>query len=104
MAWLLDILLGFRRTGRELMGEAPPRQERFTRPGLAAGLWLLSMALGLFGLSFLRADLVPVWLGLRLDAWAALGFAVIALLALLISLMRGSRGEQRVRDGEEGLP
>jgi hypothetical protein len=95
---MLDFFLGFTHRGSETAGEDLPRRGLFTQPGIAAGLWLLCMALGLFGLSFLRADPVPAWLGLRLDAWAALGFAFIAVIALLASFIRGSRVDQRVGD------
>jgi phosphatidylglycerol:prolipoprotein diacylglycerol transferase len=60
--------------------------ENFTknsRPGLYASLGFLGLSLILFGLSFLRADPAPLWRGLRLEAWAALALAGLALLALL---------------------
>lgn len=52
-------------------------------PGWAAALSLLGLSLELFGLSYFRADPSFYWRGLRLDAWAALGFAGIALVALI---------------------
>jgi phosphatidylglycerol:prolipoprotein diacylglycerol transferase len=56
------------------------------RPGLEASLGWLGVALILFGLSFLRADPAQIWLGLRLDAWGALGIAAIALPAIPLTL------------------
>lgn len=47
-------------------------------PGVRAGLGLLGLSLLLFGLSFLRADPAPLWLGWRLESWVALGFASLA--------------------------
>ena len=61
--------------------------EHFTknsRPGWYASLGLLGLSLILFGLSFLRADPALVWRGLRLEVWASLAFAVLALLALVM--------------------
>jgi phosphatidylglycerol:prolipoprotein diacylglycerol transferase len=51
-------------------------------PGHTAGLGLVMLALEIFGLSFLRADPALYWAGMRLDAWAALGFALVGILAL----------------------
>jgi prolipoprotein diacylglyceryltransferase len=48
--------------------------------GQFASLALLGLGLILFCLSYLRADFVLVWNGLRLDAWAALGYSAIGLL------------------------
>ncbi len=53
------------------------------RPGTAAWIGLFALAAILFGLSFLRADPVILWHRLRPDAWAALIFGGISLLALL---------------------
>jgi len=67
----------------------PPPQDveagpwHLSRPGLASALWLLCTSLVLFTLSFLRADPIPTWQGLRLDAWAGIALAAISLLALL---------------------
>jgi prolipoprotein diacylglyceryltransferase len=59
--------------------------EHFTknsRPGWYASLGFLGLSLILFGLSFLRADPALAWRGLRLEAWAGLVFASLALIAL----------------------
>ena len=62
-------------------------QKRLHRSGLAAALALLGLSLELFGLSFLRADPAPLWNGVRLDAWAALIFAGIAGVAIIITAL-----------------
>ena len=59
----------------------------FRVPGLAASLGLLFTALILFGLSFLRADPMPRWSGLRLDAWGALAVIAISLCFGLFSFL-----------------
>jgi phosphatidylglycerol---prolipoprotein diacylglyceryl transferase len=50
------------------------------RPGMTASLALCASALLLFGLSFLRSDPMPVWFGLRLDAWGALAALAVSLV------------------------
>jgi phosphatidylglycerol:prolipoprotein diacylglycerol transferase len=59
-------------------------QERLARlpAGSSAAAWLLGTALCLFGLSFLRADPTRLLDGLRLDAWGALGAALLAVIGL----------------------
>jgi prolipoprotein diacylglyceryltransferase len=54
-------------------------------PGFKAGLGLLGVGLILFGLSFTRVDPLPLWRGLRLDTWAALGLVGSAFLVLLVT-------------------
>ncbi len=58
------------------------------RPGLAASLGLVGWGLAFFGLSFLRADQAQTWLGLRLDAWGALGIAAVGMLGMAALLLR----------------
>lgn len=53
-------------------------------PGALASLGLLGLSLLLFWLSFLRDDPAPLWHDLRLDAWAALAFTGLAVLALFV--------------------
>jgi hypothetical protein len=57
------------------------------RPGLAAALYGLGLALTLFGLSFLRVDPAPRWLNLRPDAWGALPLALALACAALLTLL-----------------
>lgn len=54
---------------------------RLPEGGLAA-VWLLGSGLSLFGLALLRGDPAQLWAGLRLEAWAALGVCLLALLGL----------------------
>lgn len=61
---------------------------RLPIPGQAAGLAVLGLSLILFGLSFLRADPVPYWRGMRLDAWGSLMLAGLASLYLISLLIR----------------
>lgn len=55
--------------------------EPFERRGQRAGLYCLLLSANLLGFSFLRADPAPRWAGLRPDAWAALLFTALALIA-----------------------
>lgn len=72
-------------------------QKRLPVPGMAMLLFLAALSLQLLALSFLRAEPLPAWLGLRLDSWAALGLAGISLLALLVAFSRA-----RPRQSSEG--
>ncbi len=58
------------------------------KPGTLSCLGLLNLFLISFGLSFLRADPALTWNGLHLDAWAALVFANLGLVVLLIIYRR----------------
>lgn len=55
-----------------------------TTPGATASLGLLGLSLESLGLSFLRADPPLVWHGMRLEAWTALGFTGVSIIALLV--------------------
>jgi phosphatidylglycerol:prolipoprotein diacylglycerol transferase len=64
------------------------RQRGLARwPGLAACLGLFASAAILFGLSFLRADPMPFWAGLRLDAWGALAALAASLILGIICFL-----------------
>jgi prolipoprotein diacylglyceryltransferase len=52
------------------------------KPGLRASLGLFSLALLLLASALLRADPLPAWRGLPIDAWAALGFMIVTLACL----------------------
>jgi prolipoprotein diacylglyceryltransferase len=58
--------------------------KRLPRSGISASVGLLGLAVELFALSFFRADPMPVWLGLRLEAWGTLGLAVFSILSLAV--------------------
>ena len=62
--------------------------KRLTVPGLSASFGLFGLAALLFGLSYLRADPVPVWRGLRLEAWGAVGLMIISAVFILACLVR----------------
>jgi prolipoprotein diacylglyceryltransferase len=51
-----------------------------TAAGYCAALGLLGGSLLMLALSFARADPAPVWQGLRLDSWAAAGFAGLGVV------------------------
>ncbi|MFQ5615010.1 MAG: prolipoprotein diacylglyceryl transferase family protein [Anaerolineales bacterium] len=57
-------------------------------PGRAACVGVFGLSLQWWLLSLLRADPAPQWNGQRLDTWAAIGFAILAALALLVMLIR----------------
>ena len=69
------------------LGWLEQQRRLFHRPGLAASLGLSASALILFGLSFLRADPMPLWSGLRMDAWGALAVLAVALIFGLYCLL-----------------
>ena len=65
------------------------------RPGRAALLGLLGLALELLALALLRLDPAPAWHSLPLDAWAALGFIALAAAGFLASLLQAKRSTRR---------
>lgn len=71
------------------------------RPGVFALLGLLLLSLEMFALSYLRVDSSRMWNGFRLEAWAALGFAILAVLLLVISLLL-SRNQPKTDEGRIG--
>lgn len=60
------------------------KRASFHAPGQAASVFLSSGALLMFALTYLRGDSMPVWNGLRWDAWAAVIFAAFGLLSFII--------------------
>jgi hypothetical protein len=85
----MDRLPGKGKAIGEVSAETSFRPARFSRPGTAAGTWLLVVLLTFTGLTFLRADPVPYWQGFRLDTLAGVGLSMIVILALLVDLLRG---------------
>lgn len=73
--------------------EQPPRRVHAGSDRMPAGqpaaLALLGFALAMFLLSFVRADPGIHWLGLRLDAWAGVGFVSVAAWMLWRSRQTG---------------
>ena len=59
------------------------RREKPNIPGTTAGRFLLGVSITYFLLTYLRADPIPIWAGLRWDAWAALSFSVIGFAYFL---------------------
>jgi phosphatidylglycerol:prolipoprotein diacylglycerol transferase len=55
-----------------------------SRPGYRALLALFGLSLILLATAFLRADPVPTWAGVRLDAWAAAIYSALALTSLMV--------------------
>jgi phosphatidylglycerol---prolipoprotein diacylglyceryl transferase len=53
------------------------------KPGYRALLGLLGLSLIQLGMTFLRADPGLTWYGLRLEAWGALAFCLLAVFGLL---------------------
>ncbi len=61
------------------------QRERFLNSKISGWIGLLGLAIILFGLTYLRADPGVYAYGLRLDAWSAVGFAVLALIGVFAS-------------------
>lgn len=59
------------------------KRRSFRLPGQAACIYMIGVSVVMFALTYLRADPMPVWNGLRWDAWAAILFAAFGLLSLL---------------------
>ncbi len=59
--------------------------------GTSAGLGLFCLSAIIFALTYLRADPAPVWNGLRLDAWGALGLMAFSLTTVVVLLVFGRR-------------
>jgi phosphatidylglycerol:prolipoprotein diacylglycerol transferase len=55
--------------------------------GSGAALGLFGLSAVLFGLSYLRADPTPIWNGLRLDAWGALGLMAFSAVCVVVLLL-----------------
>lgn len=71
IVWLVDWLTG-----------------RLPIPGLASTLGLSALSALLFALTYARADSAPIWQGLRLDAWGALGLMLLSGLLVVVLLVR----------------
>jgi len=66
-------------------------------PGRVASFGFLALALAWWLLTTLRADPAPRWNGQRLDAWAALGFLLLAAILAIASL------KSQVENCESGI-
>jgi prolipoprotein diacylglyceryltransferase len=56
--------------------------------GLSAAIGLLAISSVVFALSYLRADPVPIWRGLRLEAWGAIGLMGLSGCIVVVLLVR----------------
>jgi len=61
------------------------QRAHFPSTRFSGWIGLLGLAIILFGLTYMRADPGVYLYGLRLDAWAASGFTVLALIGVLVS-------------------
>lgn len=66
-------------------------RERLSFPGQFAVLGLILFSLLFFTLSFLRIDPNPVWYGLRLDTWVALGVIAVGFGIMVVAYRRSIR-------------
>jgi len=62
--------------------------KRLPIPGLVAAIGLFGMSAVIMALSFLRADPTPIWNGLRLEAWGAIGLIIFSLSSVVVLLSR----------------
>jgi prolipoprotein diacylglyceryltransferase len=60
---------------------------RLTIPGLTACFGLFGISALIFAISYLRADPMPIWDGLRLEAWGAIGVMVLSSLLAVVLLV-----------------
>jgi len=60
--------------------------KHFPVSGLNAAVGLLGLSAEIFALSFLRADPAPIWYGLRLEAWGAIGLMILSALSVVVLL------------------
>jgi len=57
-------------------------------PGLAASIGWFGISAIVFGLSYLRADPMPIWNGLRLEAWGAVLLMALSAGLVVVLLVR----------------
>jgi prolipoprotein diacylglyceryltransferase len=73
LLWLVESLKGKRRG----------RKESLLPLGGASSLAWLGFSMEMLGLSFLRADPILLWRGVRLDTWGSLGLVFLSLVCCL---------------------
>lgn len=56
--------------------------------GLNASIGVFGLSAVVFGLSYFRADPAPIWHGLRLEAWGAIGLMSFSTLLVVVLLLR----------------
>ncbi len=57
-------------------------------PGLSASIGMFGLSAVIFGLSYLRVDPTPIWQGLRLEAWGAIGLIIFSTITVVVLLLR----------------
>jgi len=74
------------------------RMKKTHLPGRKA--WLSGLGIsGIMGFfSLLRADPALIWLGLRLETWASMGFFLFFLAALVLNIQKQKRTEKFIRN------
>ena len=77
---------------------------RLYRAGQPACLALLGLGLLNFGISFLRVDPSQTWQGWRPEAWAGLGFCLLAAAAYLLTLYPLQRSTPDMASPETDCP
>jgi len=61
---------------------------RLPVPGLSACIGIFGLSAVMFGLSYFRVDPTPIWQGLRLEAWGAIGVMIFSTIAVVVLLVR----------------
>jgi len=61
--------------------------KRLPASGLSASIGLFGLSGVIFGLSYLRADPTPIWQGLRLEAWGAIGLMIFSAITVVVLLV-----------------
>jgi amino acid permease len=69
---------------------------RMNVAGLPASVGLFGITSVVFALSYLRADPVPIWHGLRLEAWGAFVFMALSGITVVVLLVRGKSRNQPI--------
>jgi len=67
--------------------------------GLTAALGMFDIATVIFALSYLRADPMPIWQGLRLEAWGAITLMILSGLAVVVLLVRWKLRKSPILNG-----
>ncbi len=61
--------------------------KRLPVPGDECRIGLFGISAVMFGLSYLRADPTPIWNGLRLEAWGAIGLMIFSAFIVVVLLL-----------------
>ncbi|HEX9091779.1 MAG TPA: prolipoprotein diacylglyceryl transferase family protein [Anaerolineales bacterium] len=67
--------------------------------GMSATLGLYGISVIIFLLSYIRADPTPIWNGLRLEAWGALGMMIFSSFTLVVLLSNWQYKKYRIPQG-----